>query len=146
VRLFELFEAEPEKVRAAVTFLSEGGARWEADADAEERTVDLARAEAARLGQGETGPEHLVLALARQQHSLPSGILESMGLTLNSAREAVRFLHGQVPDWQPPTSLNSASSSWTTMEKMPGSMPAEDAAQMLDMSMSNFEVGTSVLE
>jgi hypothetical protein len=145
VRLLELFEAEPDKVRAAVAFMSQG-ASSQTDPDAEERTVDLARAEAARLGQGETGPEHLILALARQQNSLPGGILESMGVTLDSAREAVRYLHGRVPDWQPPTSIQSASSSWAPMEMVPGSMSDEDAARMLDMSMTNFEVGMSALD
>jgi hypothetical protein len=146
VRLVELFEAEPDKIQAAVAFMSEGTS-WQShpDPDAEERTVDLARAEAARLGQDETGPDHLILALVRQQNSMPGGILESMGLTLDSAREAVRYLHGLVPDWQPPTSLNSAT-SWAPMEMVPGSMSEEDAARMLDMSMTNFEVGMSALD
>ncbi len=145
VRLLELFDAEPDKVRAAVAFIMSQGAPWLTDADAEDRTVDLARAEAARLGQDETGPEHLILALVRQQNSMPAGLLESMGLTVDSAREAVRYLHGQVPDWLPPTSLQSAF-SWAPMEAVPGSMSEEDAARMLDMSMGNFEVGMSALD
>jgi hypothetical protein len=143
VRLLELFEAEPDKLTAAVSSMSHGS--WQTDPDAEERTVDLARAEAARLGQSETGPDHLVLALVGQQSSLPGVILEAMGVTLDSARDAVRYLHGRVPDWQPPMSLDS-STSWAPMETVPGSMSGEDTARILDMSMTNFEVGMSVLE
>ena len=69
LRLLEQFEAEPEKVRAAVLFM-EGRVAWPAEPDAEERTIDLARSESGRLGQGETGPEHLVLALAHREGSL----------------------------------------------------------------------------
>ena len=145
VRLIELFETEPDSVRAASAFLSQSDI-W-TDPDAEERTVDLARAEAARLGQSEAGPEHLVLALVRQLNSMPAGILESLGITLDSAREAVRYLHGLVPDWQPPANLNSlvALKSAPT-EGSPGPISEEDAARRLDMSMTNFEVGMGALD
>ena len=145
VRLLEQFEPEPEKVRRAALFLTQHGAARH-DPDAEERIVHLARSEAGRMGHGETGPEHLVLALAREAGSLAGGILESIGLTLDPAREAVRYLHGQVPDWQPPTNrLSSATLTLSPIDSADVSMSEADAARMLDTAMVNFEIGMSRL-
>lgn len=146
IRLLELFKVEPEKLRAGLAFMLQGGA-WQTDANAEERIVDLARAEAARLGQSEAGCEHLLLALVREPGSMAAGLVQSVGVTLDPAREAVRFLHGKVPDWQPPPGdLPSESSSLAPMEMVPGAMSHEDAAEILDIAMSNFEVGLSPLD
>jgi hypothetical protein len=145
IRLLELFRVEPEKLRAGLAFMLQAGA-WQTDANAEERIVDLARAEAARLGQSKAGSEHLLLALVREPGSMASGLLQSVGVTLDPAREAVRFLHGKVPDWQPPPSgLPSESSIWAPLEMVPGASH-EDAAEILDIAMSNFEVGLSPLD
>ncbi len=147
VRLIELFEVEPDKIRTATTFRTQGPT-WLTDADAEERTVDLARTEATRLGQDEAGSEHLLLALLRQSNSVPGGILESLGMNLDSAREAVRYLNGQVPDWQQPHGETSAFAiaPLTAMEFDPDGPHHEDAVRMLEASMGLVEVGMSPLE
>lgn len=70
--------------------------------DEEVDTMQLAAAEAQRLGQAGIGPEHLLLALVRQPATLGGGILTTVGLSVDPTREAVRYLHGLVPDWDPP--------------------------------------------
>lgn len=147
VRLLELFGGEPEPLRAGLTFILQRPA-WQTDADAEDRTVDLARAEADRLGQAEAGSEHLLLALVREPGSVASGLLYSMGMTLDSARQAVRYLHGQVPGWQrpPATEVPSRVTAWAPMEAVPSSMfPDVDTAEMLDVAMDLGEVHLSPL-
>lgn len=146
-RLLEMFKVEPDQIRSATTFLTQGPT-WLTDSDAEERTVDLARAEAARLGQDEAGSEHLLLGLLRQPDSVPGGILTSLGVTLDSAREAVRYIHGQVPDWERPEAPSSvfAIAPLTALEFDPDGPHHEDAVRMLEASMDLVEVGMSPLD
>ena len=101
-QLLEIFKVEPGKVRSAVAFLAVAESGQE-DPDAEERTVEFALAEAVRLGDSAAGSEHLVLALAGQSGSVAAGILESMGVILDSARKAVSGRHGHRQDGGPST-------------------------------------------
>jgi hypothetical protein len=135
--LLGLFGVEPDELRTAAGFLGQAGA-LEADGDAEERTVDLARAEAARLGHETTGPEHLVLGIARQRGSIAAAVVESMGLTLDAAREAVRFLNGQVPDFVPPDATRGAGTAWSPLEIVDLSEVDVEAARAAVAAMSPF--------
>ena len=73
------------------------------DREAEERTLGLAREEARRLRQRVIGAEHLLLALVRQPDTLAAGVLGTFGVTRDPTREAIRYLHGLVLDWEPPS-------------------------------------------
>ncbi|HEY3127054.1 MAG TPA: Clp protease N-terminal domain-containing protein [Candidatus Limnocylindria bacterium] len=62
-------------------------------------TIELAIDEARRLGSSSVGTEHLLLGLAREGEGIASGILESLGFTLNKVRQSVMETLGQMkPD------------------------------------------------
>lgn len=139
-RLLELFDADPERTKAGITFIAGHGGSPQ-DRDAEERTVDLARDEAASLGHRETGAEHLLLGLARQHGSIASGMLEALGVTLVAAREGVRFLHGELPDWQPPPSeASGGGEAWSPL-MADDSPEAIEAAMAVADAIRPFEAG-----
>jgi Clp amino terminal domain, pathogenicity island component len=143
-RLLALFSTDPERIRTALAFLTLGTAR-PPDEDAEERTVDLARAEAERLEATEAGSDHLMLGLARQSGSAVASILESVGMTLGAGRDAVRYLHGLLSDWEPPAVRPPAAEASTPLASMTLPMDPDDAAQTGRAAMADFEVGVSRL-
>jgi hypothetical protein len=65
--------------------------------------MELARAEADGFGHSYLGPEHLVLGVLRYGDSTASRVLRSFGVTLESARAALRRLadRGVVPGPRP---------------------------------------------
>jgi hypothetical protein len=67
------------------------------------RILDLARAEADRLGHRYVGPEHLVLGLLRDGGNPAARILQARGVDLAAARAALRRLadRGVVPGPRP---------------------------------------------
>lgn len=66
--------------------------------DVERHTTELAREEALRLGHDTIASEHLLLGLMRQPRTLAAAILFSLGMQLDSARDAARLVHAQVGD------------------------------------------------
>lgn len=145
-QLLELFKVQPAQILTGTSFVPHGAGPLGND-ETELRTVDLARAESARLGQEETGTEHLLLALLRQPGTVAAVILNSQDVTLDPAREAVRFIHGQVPDWQPPNELASSMAlSWGPMEAVTDASARELAESMHEAAMSRVEVGLSRLD
>jgi len=63
------------------------------------KIIELAIDEARRLGNRGVGTEHLLLGLAREGEGIASGILESLGITMNNVRRAVMETLGQMkPD------------------------------------------------
>jgi ATP-dependent Clp protease ATP-binding subunit ClpA len=53
------------------------------------KVIELATDEARRLGQPEAGPEHILLGLVDEGEGIASGILESLGLRLETVRAQV---------------------------------------------------------
>ena len=53
------------------------------------KVIELAVEEARRLGHHYMGTEHLLLGLIREGHGIAAGALESMGVSLEDAREEV---------------------------------------------------------
>jgi len=68
-----------------------------------DRVLELAKAEADRFGHRYLGPEHLVLGILADGDSGASRVLGSFGVTLESARAALRRLadRGVVPGPRP---------------------------------------------
>jgi ATP-dependent Clp protease ATP-binding subunit ClpA len=68
-----------------------------------DRVLDLARAQAERLGHRYLGPEHLVLGVLRDGASGASRLLEAHGIDLPAARTALARLaeRGLVPGPRP---------------------------------------------
>ena len=60
------------------------------------KIIELAIDESRKLGHGYVGPEHMLLGLAREGEGIASGILESLGVTMDKVRRAVMETLGQV--------------------------------------------------
>jgi ATP-dependent Clp protease ATP-binding subunit ClpA len=72
------------------------------------KIIELAIDEARKLGHARVGTEHLLLGLVREGEGIASGILESLGITLNQVRQPVIETLGQTrPDL--PTNVYSNS-------------------------------------
>ncbi len=103
-RALQTLGAELEKARQAVTFIIGRGdaATTPSEITLSPRTkkvIELAVDEARKLGHGRVGTEHLLLGLAREGEGIASGILESLGITMDKVRRAVIETLGQVkPD------------------------------------------------
>jgi len=68
------------------------------------KIIELAIDEARNLGQTRVSTEHILLGLAREGEGIASGILESLGVTMDKVRHAVIQTLGQMkPD--PPTNV-----------------------------------------
>src|SRR5882672_9578047 len=60
------------------------------------KVIELAIDEARRLGSRSVGTEHMLLGLAREGEGIASGILESLGVTMNKVRQVVMETLGQM--------------------------------------------------
>ena len=65
------------------------------------RVIDLAYAEARRLGNDYIGTEHLLLGLVREGDGLAGRVLSRLGVDLAQARLAVATLQGASSDHPP---------------------------------------------
>jgi ATP-dependent Clp protease ATP-binding subunit ClpA len=100
--LLELFAVDPATVRSGAQFIGAALGAGAIEDDSEERTIELAMAEARALAHAETGIEHVLLGIAAQVDSAGAAILAAVNVTLPHARSAVRFLHGELRNWEPP--------------------------------------------
>src|SRR6267378_1116425 len=100
-RALRTLGVELEKARTALGFII---GRGDAPTSPSEITlsprtkkiVELAIDEARRLGSKSVGTEHLLLGLAREGEGIASGILESLGVTMNKVRQVVMETLGQM--------------------------------------------------
>ncbi len=68
---------------------------------AAKRVIQNAQREAVALGHGWVGTEHILLALLREQEGLAAQVLRKLGLEIESAREQVLSLLGDVQQQGP---------------------------------------------
>ena len=93
---------ELSKARSAVEFMI---GRGDATATPSEialiprtkKIIELAIDEARKLGHSHVGTEHLLLGVVREGESVASGVLQSLGVGLEQARERVIATIGQGP-------------------------------------------------
>ncbi len=103
-RALQTLGAELDKARTAVGFIIGRGDAATAPSNITlsprtKKIIELAIDEARRLGNRGVGTEHLLLGLAREGEGIASGILESLGITMNNVRRAVMETLGQMkPD------------------------------------------------
>ncbi|MBA2371037.1 MAG: HIT domain-containing protein, partial [Chloroflexi bacterium] len=86
--------AELGKLRSAVEFII--GRGQEATTPGEitispraKKVIELAIDESRKLGHAHVGPEHLLLGLAREGEGIASGVLQSLGATMQQVRHEV---------------------------------------------------------
>ena len=93
------------KVRTAVEFIIGRGGRPSRGevglTERAKRVIEIAIEEARRLDHGPAGSEHLLLACIREGEGIASGVLQSLGVTLDGARGAVVHLRHAGPPAAP---------------------------------------------
>jgi ATP-dependent Clp protease ATP-binding subunit ClpA len=95
---------ELSKVRTAVEFIIGAGDAANMPSTPNELTIsprtkkviELAIDEARRLGHRHIGPEHLLLGLVREGEGIASGVIESLGVTLQKVRQQLLATIGQA--------------------------------------------------
>jgi len=103
-RALRTLGVELEKARTALGFIIGRGDAPTAPSEITlsprtKKIVELAIDEARRLGSKSVSTEHLLLGLAREGEGIASGILESLGVTMEKVRRAVMETLGQIkPD------------------------------------------------
>ncbi len=87
------------KVRSAVEFIVGRGERIEAGdinlTPRAKKVIELATAEARRLGHNYIGTEHLLLGIVREGEGIAAGVLESLGVDIAELRSALEITGGQ---------------------------------------------------
>jgi hypothetical protein len=82
------------KVRTALEFIVGRGDQTTSPSEITlsprtKKVIELAIDEARKLGHGHVGPEHILLGLVREGEGIASGILESLGVSMATARAKV---------------------------------------------------------
>jgi ATP-dependent Clp protease ATP-binding subunit ClpA len=100
-RALQALGAELSKARTAVGFIIGQGeaATTPSEITLSPRTkkvIELAIDEARKLGHGRVSTEHLLLGLAREGEGIASGVLESLGITMEKVRRQVIETLGQI--------------------------------------------------
>jgi hypothetical protein len=108
-RVLDSLGVELSKVRTSVTFIIGRGdsATSPSEITLSPRTkkvIELAIDEARKLGHDAVGTEHLLLGLVREGEGIASGVLASLGVSLETVRHQVIATLGQRPDAPPPPS------------------------------------------
>ncbi|MDE3102245.1 MAG: ATP-dependent Clp protease ATP-binding subunit [Chloroflexota bacterium] len=125
-RVLDSLGVELSKVRTAVEFIIGRGDSTTAPSDITlsprtKKVIELAIDEARKLGHSHVGTEHLLLGLVREGEGIASGVLESLGVSLEKVRHQVIATLGQ----QQPTHAEAAASG-------PGGKPSGSKTPTLD--------------
>jgi ATP-dependent Clp protease ATP-binding subunit ClpC len=116
-RILISLSLELNKVRSAVEFIIGRGERRPSPGEIgltprAKKVIELAVDEARRLNQQFIGTEHLLIGIMREGEGVASGVLESLGLTLDKIRSEATRISSQ-------TGYTSSSSSSKTASKTP---------------------------
>ena len=103
-RVLDSLGVELSKLRTAAEFLIGRGDATTSPSEITlhprtKKIIEMAIDEARKLGHSHVGTEHLLLGLAREGESIASGVLESLGVSLEKVRHQVIATLGQQ---QPP--------------------------------------------
>jgi ATP-dependent Clp protease ATP-binding subunit ClpA len=93
-RVLDSFDVELSKVRTAVEFIIGRGDSTTSPSEITlsprtKKVIELAIDEARKLGHDRVGTEHLLLGLIREGEGIASGVLESLGISLERLRYQV---------------------------------------------------------
>jgi ATP-dependent Clp protease ATP-binding subunit ClpA len=99
-RVLNSLGVELSKARTAVEFIIGRGDSTTSPSEITlsprtKRVIELAVDEARKLGHGFVGTEHLLLGIAREGQGVASGVLESLGVSLDQVRHQVIATLGQ---------------------------------------------------
>src|SRR5436853_5621770 len=99
-RFLDSLGVELSKVRTAVEFIIGRGDSTTSPSEITlsprtKKVIELAIDEARKLGHSHVGTEHLLLGLVREGEGIASGVLESLGVSLEKVRRQVIATLGQ---------------------------------------------------
>ncbi|OGO70614.1 MAG: hypothetical protein A3H36_00490 [Chloroflexi bacterium RIFCSPLOWO2_02_FULL_71_16] len=119
-RVLDSLGVELSKVRTAVEFIIGRGDSTTAPNDITlsprtKKVIELAIDEARKLGHSHVGTEHLLLGLVREGEGIASGVLESLGVSLEKVRHQVIATLGQ----QHPQAAEAAAAGKSSSSKTP---------------------------
>src|SRR5947207_3063453 len=139
-RVLDSLGVELSKVRTAVEFIIGRGDSTTSPSEITlsprtKKVIELAIDEARKLGHSHVGTEHLLLGLVREGEGIASGVLESLGVSLEKVRHQVIATLGQ----QHPATAEAASaggkasqSKTPTLDQLGVNLTAMAKAQQLD--------------
>ena len=126
---------ELNKVRSAVEFIIGRGERSTMSeiglTPRAKKVIELAVDEARRLNHHYIGTEHLLLGLVREGEGIAAGVLESLGVNLESVRaETTRILSQSMPQGAQPA--GRATTRTPTVDQLGMDLTAASRAGKLD--------------
>ncbi len=139
-RVLDSLGVELSKVRTAVEFIIGRGDSTTSPSEITlsprtKKVIELAIDEARKLGHSHVGTEHLLLGLVREGEGIASGVLESLGVSLEKVRHQVIATLGQ----QHPQAAEAAaaggkspSSKTPTLDQLGVNLTAMAKASQLD--------------
>ena len=139
-RVLDSLGVELSKVRTAVEFIIGRGDSTTSPSEITlsprtKKVIELAIDEARKLGHSHVGTEHLLLGLVREGEGIASGVLESLGVSLEKVRhQVIATLGQQHPATAEAASAGgkSASSKTPTLDQLGVNLTAMAKAQQLD--------------
>src|SRR5213594_3006677 len=139
-RALDAMGIELSKVRRAVEFIIGRGDSTTSPSEITlsprtKKVIELAIDEARKLGHSHVGTEHLLLGLVREGEGIVSGVLESLGVSLEKVRHQVIATLGQQHPQATETAAaggKSASSKTPTLDQLGVNLTAMAKAQQLD--------------
>src|SRR5688572_15411985 len=139
-RVLDSLGVELSKVRTAVEFIIGRGDSTTSPSEITlsprtKKVIELAIDEARKLGHSHVGTEHLLLGLVREGEGIASGVLESLGVSLEKVRHQVIATLGQQHPATAETASaggKSASSKTPTLDQLGVNLTAMAKAQQLD--------------
>jgi hypothetical protein len=103
------------------------------------RVIELAIDEARGLEHNYIGTEHLLLGLIREGEGIAAGVLESLGVELDKARnEVIRALTTA-------SSVGPTGKTFRVLDPVPGPLPVEDARRAYEPSVAYSDVAAGRL-
>ncbi|MEI6271328.1 MAG: ATP-dependent Clp protease ATP-binding subunit, partial [Chloroflexota bacterium] len=122
-KVLENLNVELAKVRQAVEFIIGRGERPVLGeiglTPRAKKVIELAIDEARRLGHNYIGTEHLLLGLVREEGGIASGVLESLGVSLDKVRhEVVRVLSQSSTPTAPQAERRGSASKTPTLDAL----------------------------
>ena len=120
-RVLDSLGVELSKVRTAVEFIIGRGDSTTSPSEITlsprtKKVIELAIDEARKLGHSHVGTEHLLLGLVREGEGIASGVLESLGVSLEKVRHQVIATLGQQ---HPQAAEAAAAGGKSTSSKTP---------------------------
>ncbi len=139
-RVLDSLGVELSKVRTAVEFIIGRGDSTTSPSEITlsprtKKVIELAIDEARKLGHSHVGTEHLLLGLVREGEGIASGVLESLGVSLEKVRaQVIATLGQQHPATAEPAAAGgkSASSKTPTLDQLGVNLTAMSKAGQLD--------------